>query len=398
MQTTFGIYSNAAARHTGSKGEENEIQIQYILEILLSCRSMATTGAGETSTVAWAWSRTASSVGEEEGELRQTQTGLYPRPLTSMLTSSHLSKSEKSQEKEKELEGSSVFVAVNHSLNAVNRSLYAIAASEHRDTATPAVRPWASADERMMKKSESKTGVAAARVSSVSIPNNQDDSRELLQDLFPAGFTSRVLSPTEGGPNFGQNLVPGLAPTGSLDGLEPELQGSQTWTCLVPTTPTRDGPAECGEANLPHQRPAVRAFPAASGSQAPQAQREMPAAGTGTPLAPSTLTFSKSLSDVVSAAVDKCPDSATAVNTPVPSTVSTAQPMFVGVVSQNAAAAATAEHGSLQGLDEGNANSRAGTAPVARVTVQEREEDLKLALDRLVAQVHDRDERVGAVF
>lgn len=289
-----------------------------------------------------------------------------------------------------------MFVAVNNSLVAVNGSLNAIAAFEDRDPDTPAVRPWASAGEIVTKKPKSATCMAAARHPCISLPNNQDDSRELLQDLFPGGFTSSVLSPTEGGAHFDQQRVLDLAPTGASNEHEPELQGSHTWACLVPTTPTCEGQAPCGVANVLHQ-PSVPASSAAACLEPSLAQRELQAAGTGTPLAPSVSTFSKTISDVVSTAVHKCRDSATLVNTAVPSTVSTSRPVFAGVVGENVAAVATAEHGNLQGLGEGNTDIRVATAPVAREAVREREEDLKLTRDRLIAQLHDRDERVGAV-
>lgn len=65
---------------------------------------------------------------------------------------------------------------------------------------------------------------------------DSSSSRELLTDLFPSGFTSRTLSPSEAVPAAAAATAdqPEPSSTNPLGEKEPELKGRHTWACLMP--------------------------------------------------------------------------------------------------------------------------------------------------------------------
>lgn len=214
---------------------------------------------------------------------------------------------------------------------------------------------------------------------------------------------------------------------------EPELESRQTWTCLVPTTTSiRNGQAEESgrEAEFLEKQPAgsapaavVAAVAAAALPQKVQ-QPELPpppGASTTVPLmiAQSSSTVRKQLSDVMSTTATAestlHQDSSTALTSvdslARPFTVPTAQTVAGGnaVISHVAstaavaAAVAAADHNDhAQGFTvrEERMEAKEGATrpiPMSRVVAREGEEELRRALDRLMPQLRDRDERVSVV-
>lgn len=305
---------------------------------------------------------------EEHGNLAKTMP--CPRSLTTMLADSGNSAVVPEVKKtalcanERELEGCSMFISMDQN-HEVSPTVFlqpemGVVASDNSRGAPRSVRS--------LKQHETniESNVVISSLSRLPNVNSGGGCQEFLADLFPTGVSSRGLSLVEELPKKGIS-----APVLTATKEEAELKGSQEWTCLVSTeASTLTGHDHARESTTSREHQV--AIPT-------KELLELPSQPT-----PSPPTVSGEALNPTHAGNMKPNDAMTVSSTSIPS------PTAASVLARAAGGSAVPKY-------DNSIHSSNGTQPVAaaRVVVREREEELKLALDRLVPRLLDRDKRVS---